>query len=184
MSKSKTSLYWALALIFVILAFLWNMAIGFMSWYFYLDPSDMRRVSLGILFIVAVLFAKKKHTLAVVLYAASALATAVDLFVSVKEYAPASKGFISLIISCAFEILVYVCLIYFAVQFGIKSKKHQRNPVFLAVFALPALFSLFSDLSIILLKRDFVRSPVESTVLSFIGIAFLGLFYYESSIEN
>ena len=184
MSKSKTSLYWALALIFVTIAFFWDMAIGFMSWYFYLDTSDMRRVSLGILFIVAVLFAKKKHTLAVVLYAASVLATAVDLFVSVKEYAPASKGFISLIISCAFEILVYVCLIYFAVQFGIKSKKHQRNPVFLAIFALPALFSLFSDLSIILIKRDFVRSPVESTVLSFIGIAFLGLFYYESSIEN
>ena len=59
MNKSKTSLYWALALIFITIAFLWNMAIGFMSWYFYLDTSDMRRVSLGILFIVAVLFEKR-----------------------------------------------------------------------------------------------------------------------------
>ncbi len=52
----------------------------------------------------------------------------------------------------------------------------------MALCALSAVFSLISDLCNIVMGKLYM-SLRESTVLSFIGILFLGLFYYAGSLS-
>ena len=173
--------YKSLALVFIILAFLWNMVNAFFPYYFYLDTCDMVRVSFGLLFILAIIMAKK-HIAAAVLYGASALAVVGDIFVQVKDIGSMDKHACMLIVSCMFDVLVYVILICLVVKFGIKNEKHEKGILPMALCALPAVFSLISDLCNIVMGKLYM-SPRESTVLSFIGILFLGLFYYVGSLS-
>ena len=171
------------ALLCLALAYAWDMLSSIVAlWFNNSFEYEVVRASWSLVLVIAVLLARK-HKIASVFYGVTAMTFVWDLFSSIEEYDYEGRDLYGTIAACVFAVFACVVLIYMAVKYGVKNKKHGENASKRPFFT-PAVLFLLSDLCNIFIVRDLLKSPVESTVLTCVGMIFLGLYYYEISKET